>query len=174
MPVKAIASVERLQVVADADGLTSRVGTALVAGVVDRVGLTGALSEALAGLRERRSRHDPGRVLRDVALMLADGGDCLADLRVLRDQEALFGRVASDATGWRLIASLDERRLEALRWARAGVRARVWEQAGAPERVILDLDATLVTSHSDKEWGGRHLQGRFWLPPAALLRGRQR
>ena len=66
-------------------------GTALVAGVADRVGLTGALSHALGGLVERRRRHDPGRVVRDLALALADGGDCLADLRALRDQETLFG-----------------------------------------------------------------------------------
>lgn len=73
------------QVVADARGLTSRAGTALVAGLADRVGLTGAFSGALVGVRERRSRHDPGRVVRDLALTLADGGDCLADLRALRD-----------------------------------------------------------------------------------------
>ena len=94
MPVKASSSIERLQVVADAEGLTSRAGTALVAAVADRVGLTAGLSNALAGVRERRSRHDPGRVVRDLALTLADGGDCLADLRALRDQEALFGAVA--------------------------------------------------------------------------------
>ena len=49
-------------------------------------------------LRQRRSRHDPGRTLRDLAVMVADGGDCLADLSALRDQPALFGEVASDAT----------------------------------------------------------------------------
>ena len=107
MPVKAISSIERLQVVADAQGLTSRAGTALVAGVADRVGLTAGLSEALSGLRERRSRHDPGRIVRDLALSLADGGDCLADLRALRDQETLLGEVASDATAWRVLAALD-------------------------------------------------------------------
>jgi hypothetical protein len=43
-------------------------------------------------------RHEPGRVARDLAVMLADGGDCLADLGALRDQGVLFGEVASDAT----------------------------------------------------------------------------
>jgi hypothetical protein len=60
--------------------LTSRAGTALLSGLADRVGLTGALSEGVAGVRKRRSRHDPGRTLRDLALMIADGGDCLSDL----------------------------------------------------------------------------------------------
>lgn len=165
MPVKASSSLERLQVVADAEGLTSRAGAALVAGVADRTGLTAGLSNALQGLRERRSRHDPGRVLRDLALMLADGGDCLADLRTLRDEETLFGAVASDATAWRTLASLDERRLQAIRVARAEARRRVWEQAGAPERVILDLDGTLVTAHSDKEGAAGTYKGGFGFHP---------
>jgi len=105
----------------------------------------------MGGLRQRRSRHDPGRTLRDLAVMVADGGDCLADLRALRDQPSLFGEVPSDATAWRALAALEEGRLTAVRAARAAARARVWELAGTPERVMLDLDATLVSAHSDKE-----------------------
>jgi hypothetical protein len=52
----------------------------------------------LAGLRQRKGGHDPGRVAVDVAVMLADGGEVIADLAVLRDQEQLFGAVASDPT----------------------------------------------------------------------------
>lgn len=151
MRVQRTETIESLQVVADADGLTSRAGTVLLVGVADRVGLTEALSVAMGGLRQRRSRHDPGRTLRDLAVMLADGGDCLADLSALRDQSALFGRVASDATAWRALAALAGQRLEAVREARAQARHQVWQLAGVPRRVVLDLDATLVTAHSDKE-----------------------
>ncbi len=151
MRVKRPETIESLQIVADADRLTSRAGTALLAGLADRVGLTGALSQAMGGVRKRRSRHDPGRTLRDLAVMLADGGDCLADLSALRDQPTLFGDVPSDATAWRALTSLDPERLQGLRRARAKARAHVWEQAGAPRRLILDLDATLLTAHSDKE-----------------------
>ncbi len=165
MPVKASSSVERLQVVADAEGLTSRAGSVLVAGVADRVGLTGGLSRALDGLRGRRSRHDPGRVVRDLALSLADGGDCLADLRALRDQPSLFGEVASDATAWRTLAALGGRQLEAVREARARARERVWELAGAPGRVVLDIDATLVTAHSEKEGAAGTYKGGFGFHP---------
>jgi len=165
MPVKRERSIESLQVVADAEGLSSRAGTALVAGVADRVGLTAALSEALRDLRQRRSRHDPGRVVRDLALMLADGGDCLSDLRALRDQPTLFGVVASDATAWRAIAALDERRLAQVRAARASARERVWKQAGAPRRVILDIDGTLVTAHSEKEGAAGTYKGGFGFHP---------
>ena len=103
--------------------------------------------------------------------MLADGGDCLADLGVLRDQDVLFGRVASDATGWRLIDALGEDRLDAIRAARAVAREKAWMMGARPDGVTLDIDATLVTSHSDKDGRGRQLQGRVWLPPLAVLPG---
>src|SRR5713226_1531725 len=165
MQVKRSELVESVQIVADADRLTSRAGTVLLAGLADRVGLTGALSRAMAGVRRRRSRHDPGRTLRDLAVMLADGGDCLADLSALRDQPTLFGDVASDATAWRALAALDEDRLAAVRKARARARARGWQLAGAPRRVILDLDATLVTAHSDKEQAAGNYKHGFGFHP---------
>ncbi|MBU2602365.1 MAG: IS1380 family transposase [Actinobacteria bacterium] len=140
-----------MKVRADCGSLTSRAGTALLVGVADRIGLTGALVEALSDLRGRRGRHRPGGVARDLAVMLADGGDALCDLGALRDQEVLFGPVASDATAWRLIAALDEERLAKVREARATARRRVWELAEPPKRMILDIDATLVTAHSEKE-----------------------
>ena len=165
MQVKRAESVESLQIVADADRLTSRAGTVLLVGLADRVGLTGALSQAMGGVRRRRSRHDPGRTLRDLAVMLADGGDCLADLRALRDQQTLLGEVASDATAWRALAALDGERVAAVRRARAPARTRVWELAGAPERVSVDLDATLVTAHSDKEQAAGNYKHGFGFHP---------
>lgn len=95
-----------VDVVPDGDGLVSHAGAALLAEAADRLGLTAALSRALAPMRERRSRHDPGRVVRDLVVMLADGGDCLADLRAVRDQQPLFGAVASDATAFRVIDAI--------------------------------------------------------------------
>jgi hypothetical protein len=163
--VNATSLAGRVEVVADEDGLTSRAGTALLAGVADRVGLTGALGEAMNGVRERASRHCPGRALRDVAVMLADGGDALCDVRVLRDEPSLFGPVASDATAWRAIASVDVERLDALRRARAAARARVWDLTGAPRRVILDIDATLVTAHSEKEGAAGTHKGGYGFHP---------
>ena len=82
-----------VEVTADGEGLVSHAGSALLAQVAEKTGLTRALSGSLAWMRERRAGHDPGRVVRDLAVMLADGGDCLADLGAVRDQEPLFGRV---------------------------------------------------------------------------------
>lgn len=165
MRVKCKGGITSVQIVADGEGVTSRAGTALVVGVADRVGLTNALSGALADVRERQGRHDPGQVLRDLAVMLADGGDCLSDLGVLRDQRVLFGRVASDATAWRLIDALSKQRLDAIREARAVAREAAWRQGARPERVTLDLDATLVTSHSDKQGAAGTYKGGYGFHP---------
>jgi len=59
----------------------SHAGSALLARVADKTGLTRALSGALGEPGLRAGSHDRGRVIRDLAVMLADGGDCLADLR---------------------------------------------------------------------------------------------
>src|SRR4051812_28026117 len=158
----------------DGAGLVSHAGAALVAEVADRLGLTGELSDALADVRERRGRHDPGRVIRDLAVMLADGGDCLSDLRAVRDQQPLFGPVASDATAFRLIDALarDPQLLAGLRVARARARANAWAAGMAPERVLIDIDATLITAHSEKERAaGTYKRGFGFHPLLAWLDG---
>ena len=84
MRVKPRSFVFSVQVAADAGGLVSRAGTPLMSGLAARVGLARGLSAALGDVRERRGRHDPGRVCCDLAVMLANDGDCLADLGALR------------------------------------------------------------------------------------------
>ena len=156
-----------VEVTADGEGLVSHAGSALLAQVADKTGLTRALSGALAGMRERRSGHDPGRVVRDLAVMLADGGDALCDLRAVRDQQPLFGEVASDSTAFRVIERIarDPELLEAIRSARANARRHVWGLGVAPERVTIDLDATLVQSHSEKEGAAGNFKGGFGFHP---------
>jgi Transposase DDE domain group 1 len=151
----------------DGEGLVSHAGAALLAEVADRTGLTRELSRALAGVRERRARHDPGRVIRDLAVMLADGGDCLSDLRAVRDQRPLFGPVASDSTAFRLIDRIagDPGLLDALRAARARARARAWEVGARPERIIIDIDATLIGAHTEKEGAAVNFKGGFGFHP---------
>src|SRR6266542_1895501 len=103
---------QTVEVTADGEGLVSHAGTALLAELADRTGLTTALSRVLAPTRERRSEHDPGRVVRDLALMLCDGGDCVSDLAALRGQQALFGPIASESTAHRVVKSIDDGLLE--------------------------------------------------------------
>ena len=87
-----------ISVTADGQGVASHAGSRLLADLADAAGLSAAFSKALAGLRKRRCGHDPGRALVDVAVMLAEDGQAISDLAVLRDQPALFGSVASAAT----------------------------------------------------------------------------
>ena len=142
-----------VEVTSDGAGLVSHAGAALLGQVADKVGLTGALSVRLAGLKQRRRGHDPGRVLRDLAVMLADGGECVSDLGATRDQDALFGSVASDSTAFRTVDRIASAPglLDAVRDAHARARARFWELHGAPESLTIDIDATLITAHSEKE-----------------------
>jgi Transposase DDE domain group 1 len=149
--------VDKLRVTADGTGVVSHAGSALLTGTADRVGLTRALSDAMAPTRQRASAHDPGVVLRDLVVMLADGGDCLADLGALRDQEDLFGGVASDWTAFRVIDSIDAACSERLRGAVATARARAWKLGARPERIVFDVDATLTTAYSQKQ----HAAGTF-------------
>jgi hypothetical protein len=156
-----------VEVKPDGDGVVSHAGAALLAEAADRLGLTRALSGALAGMRELRGKHDPGRVVRDVAVMLADGGDCLADLRAVRDQAPLFGKVASDATAFRVIDQIgcEPALLEALRAARALARENAWNAGAAPEQIIVDIDATPITSHSEKDGAAGTFKGGFGFHP---------
>lgn len=150
--VKRSSSRPRLVVTADGTGVAAHVGSRLLADMADALGLTGGLSAAMP-TRQRRSAHDPGRVLVDLAVSVADGGTSMSDLKVLRNQPEVFGTVASDPTAWRVLASVDEQILLAIDAARAAARAVAWAAGARPPKdfIVLDLDATLVTAHSEKE-----------------------
>jgi hypothetical protein len=163
----------KVDVRADGTGLSSRAGTALLALAAQRLGLTDALARALAGTRERRSAHDPGRVFCDLAVMLADGGRCVSDLVALGSQPALFGNIASVSTARRVLLSLGELELDRVRAARARARARAWAAGVAPAQVILDFDATPITAHSDKQHAAGHYKGGFGFHPLLATCGRE-
>ncbi|WP_233507031.1 IS1380 family transposase [Spongiactinospora gelatinilytica] len=149
-----------MTVSADGRGLVSHAGGLLLSQTLRITGLDKTLSQQLERWRPGRAVHDPAKIITDLALTLALGGDCLADIALLRSQPELFGTVASDPTVSRLIDRLaadEARALKAIRAARATARRRAWHLAGdrAPgtdgRPVIVDLDATIVVSHSDKQ-----------------------
>lgn len=138
----------------------------LLADVADRTTLTGELSQVLDVLRPSRAWHDPGRVLVDLAVAVADGATTISEIDVLGDQAELFGRVASDSTCRRLLDRLDDMILAQVAAARARVREVVWDQhaelhgrafplarvAGRDlDVLVIDLDASIVVCHSEKE-----------------------
>lgn len=127
---KLIGSYPRVRVQGDSGAVVSQAGGVLLVETVRKAGLDTAISAALAPWRKPRAVHDPGKVLLDLALAVALGGDCLSDVAVLRAEPALFGPVASDPTVSRLVDTLagaGSRALTAIRRARAEVRERVWK-----------------------------------------------
>ena len=145
---------------AGGSGMVSQAGALLLTQVLQVTGLRRRLSEGLEGWRAARAIHDPGKIIADLAVALALGGDCLADVAVLREQPALFGPVASDPVISRLVSQLAReapRALTAIRAARAAAREQAWDLGGqaAPgvdgELITIDIDATIVIAHSEKE-----------------------
>ena len=140
----------RLKVTGDGRGVVGHAGARLLSDLADRLGLTAGLSTAMAPTKQRRRGHDRGRVVADLAVMIADGGTAIADLAVLRDQPTLFGEVASTPTAWRTLEAIDDAALDRIAQARAAARRRVWAAGADPGFYVIDLDGTLITSHSDK------------------------
>jgi hypothetical protein len=158
--VKSSARTARVLVSADGRGLVSQAGAVLLWETMRVTGLGRGLSQGLARWRAPRAVHDPGKVIADLAAAVALGGDCLADIAVLREQPELAGPVASDPVVSRLVSQLAEdlpRALKAIRAAGASARERAWALAGdsapgaAGALVTVDLDATIVIAHSDKD-----------------------
>ncbi len=149
---------------ADGSGVVAHAGNVATRLLADQVGLTGALSAAMSR-RGFTPTHDRGRVLVDVAVLIAGGGEAIADIDVLRHQGEVLGSVASAPTVWRALDEVTPAAAKRIDKARAKVRAHVWSQlesrGGLPaskvadtdlgDVVVLDVDATLVAAHSEKE-----------------------
>ncbi len=156
---KTIGFYPRAHVEGGGHGVVSQAGAVLLVETVRKSGLDDAISAALTPWRKPRAVHDPGKILLDVALATALGGDCLADVGVLQAEPEVFGPVASDPTVSRLIdtlAAAEPKALTAIRSARAEARRPVWELAGAGSPaaagpVIVDIDGVLVLAHSEKQ-----------------------
>jgi hypothetical protein len=166
----------RFEVTCDGDGIAGHAGAALLGELADRLGLTAALGWQAGRTQTSRHRHGAGAVLRDLAVLLADGGDCLSDLAVLREQPELFGPVASTPTAWRMIEQVacDPDGLAGLRAGRAHARAAAWRAgAHADGLLVVDVDGTLVDAHSDKQGAAGTYKGGFGFYPlvAYLDRG---
>ncbi len=158
--------VERLRVTVGDRQTVSLAGLHLVGEVAGAVGLASALSDALGWSGTRAPMHDRGRLLTQVALMLAGGRRCVADMDGLREQRGVFGDVASSPTIWRTFDAIDADTLTRMRDARARARANVWNTRPTPKTLILDVDASLVEIHSEhKEHAASHFKGGYGFHP---------
>ncbi|MDA8297676.1 MAG: IS1380 family transposase [Actinomycetota bacterium] len=152
--MKRSAASGRVKVTADGEGVVSHAGAELLREVAQFSGLTAAWDAALLGTYKALPIHFPGRVLCDIAVAIADGADSISDLQVLRDHPQLFGPVASTPTAWRVLDRVSEAHLPLLRRGRALARKAAWAAGAGPdlsEELCLDIDATIVIAHSDKQ-----------------------
>jgi hypothetical protein len=168
----------KITVSADGQGLVSQAGVLLLLEAARVTGLGRGLSAGLARWRAPRAVHDPGKIVADLVVALALGGDCLADIAMLRAQPELAGPVASDPVVSRLVAALATdapRALRAIRKARATARQRAWVLAGerAPgadgSLTPVDIDATIVIAHSEKEQAAATWKKTFGFHPLAVF-----
>ena len=161
-------SVRRAKVIADGKNLISHAGDALLCEVADRSGLTLAMSEAMDECGIDWHTHDPGVVLTHLAIAIADGADCLADMAALKEQEDLFGPVASVATAWRAIQATCAAELRAIPKAVARAREKVW--AAAPPSVRSSSTSTPLWSPPTRKRRRRlDLQEGVRLPPPRVV-----
>ncbi len=168
-----------LSVTADGVGVVAHAGSVATRLLADRTGLTVELSKAMTR-RNFTPGHDRGRVLADVAVMLADGGEAIADIDVLRHQVGVLGPVASAPTVWRTLDEVTTGRLKKIAAARARVRRHVWSQLpdGVPasrvagtdlgDVVVLEVDATVVVTHSEKENAAPTFKRTFGFHPIGV------
>lgn len=152
-----------LKIDGQGSGLVSHAGTATLLAVAEKTGLDQALSEHLAPWRKPHATHDPAEIVLDLAVTPAAGGDYATDIALPRNQPGVFGPVASHSTVHRTITALAKsgpKALPALATATATARATARTAPGdyaahhgitAECPLIIDLDATLVDSHSDVE-----------------------
>ncbi len=175
--MKRIGLYPRVRVDTSGIGVVSQGGGVALVETARASGLDRALSAVLGRWRKPMAIHDPGKVITDLAITLALGGDCLADIAMLRAEPAVFGLVASDPTVSRTIDTLAAdapRALKAIDAARAAGRKAAWSAAGvhAPDHgidadapLIIDVDATLITAHSDKEQAAPTFKRGFGFHP---------
>ena len=157
----------RVKVEAGDRQVVAHVGLHALGAFADRLGFGEHLSERIGWAGERAPVHDRGTVLTQAMLMLAGGGESVADIEHLRTQDRLFGSVPSDTTLRRTILAIDPVTLAGLVSAVAETRALVWARSDATTGpVVLDIDASIVEIHSEhKEGTAPHFKGGFGFHP---------
>lgn len=144
----------RVVVTADGAGVVSHAGAGLLREMAAETGLVDAWDRVLLGSYKASPVHMPGQVLADLAVAIADGAVSISDLAALRDQPELFGSVASTPTAWRVLDRVSGEHLAGIRQGRALARAAAWTAGAAPDlggELHLDIDATILIAHSEKE-----------------------
>ena len=161
-------STTRVSVEPGGTGVAAHVGLHALGSFADKIGLGASLSRCIEPTGERQPLHDRGKVLVQMALVLAGGGESCSDVEHLRVQATLFGSVPSDTTVFRTFHELTAAKRTSLAPALQEVRARVWEalEMSSDEPVVLDIDASLVDVHTEsKELAAPNFKGGYGFHP---------
>jgi len=170
-----------LSVAGDGVGVIAHTGSVALRMLAERTGLAKHLSKAMAS-RSFVPVHDRGQVLTDVAVMPADGWEAISDINVLRHQSQVLGPVASAPTVWRVLDEVTPAKLKKIHTGRARTRRHVWSlleaAGGVPASkvadtdlgkvVVLDVDATIVVTHSEKEHAAPTFKRTFGYHPIGV------
>lgn len=162
--------------------LVSHAGTKVITEFVNALGFRRLCEDRLGQFTPAGATHRPGTLIGQLALMLAAGGEHVSDLDMFRNQDGVFGQVASNATVSRFFerATADPevfshgfetltRSLRSMVWDAAGDRSPA-ARASQDTPVLIDLDATLVTAHSEKEeTAGNYKRGYGFAPFVASV-----
>jgi hypothetical protein len=155
-----------LKVTATGKGLIGHAGAILLRRAADATGMTALLSGALEE-KDRSPLLDRGTVVAQMATAIALGATSMSDIALLEHQAPLTGSAPSGSTARRVLDQAGSRRaLDRIARARAKARACAWELIEATPQgfpwldvagkkldkwLVIDMDATLITAHSDKE-----------------------
>lgn len=166
----------RVRIESGGHGVVSQAGGVLLIETARKSGLDTAISAAFVPWRRPRAVHDPGKILWDVALALALGGDCPADVSMLRAEPAVFGPVASDPTVSRLVdklAAAGPKARDAIRTARADatrVPRETGPEAGAGQGRSRNRGPGRRAGRHTREAGLGHLEEDLRAPSVDGLR----
>lgn len=159
----------RVKVSADGTGVVSHAGVGMLRELAQDTGLVAGVTAALADTYAGPWQHAPGQVFADMAVAIADGGDCVSHIEVFGDRHQVCGPVASMPTTWRMLDRIDEAHLPGVLTARAAARERAWTAGAGPDLAGLlqiDFDATVTISHSeDKENAAKTWKKTFGFHP---------
>ncbi|MDO5745996.1 MAG: IS1380 family transposase [Micrococcaceae bacterium] len=157
--------------------LVSHAGLNVLSSFVDATGFGALCEDRFSQFVPERAVHRPGRILGSLAVMLAGGGEHVSDLDVLRNSPGLFGQVPSNATVSRFVeraADQPEAFDHGFTTLSRRLRSRIWEAAGTRnpaalatrlDPLMIDIDATLVAVHSEKEHSAGTYKGGYGFAP---------
>jgi hypothetical protein len=153
-----------LPVTFSGQSLISHAGVSVLTGFMDALGFARLCEGRLRQFVPSSARHRSGTILGSLAAMLAAGGEHASDLDILRSSPGFVERSVVNPELFGYGFETLTRQLRTRAWDATGERNPALS-ATAADPLIIDLDATLGTSHSDKENVASTYKGGYGFAP---------